>query len=64
MFNASPEEQRATAKTIAALYGRGGWKPQIGRTFPLAQAADAHRLQEDSTVNKKGALTGKIVLVP
>jgi NADPH:quinone reductase len=64
MFNATPEEQRACAKTIAALYRRGGWKPPIGQTFPLAKAADAHRLQEDSTVNKKGALVGKIVLVP
>jgi NADPH2:quinone reductase len=64
MFNASPEEQRAAAKTVAALYRRGGWKPQIGRTFPLAQAADAHRLQEEGSTHKKGSLTGKIVLVP
>ncbi len=64
MFNSSPEEQRACAKTIAALYRRGGWKPQVGRKFPLAQAADAHRLQEDNTVNKQGSLSGKIVLVP
>ena len=64
MFNASPEEQRACAKTIAALYSRDGWKPHIGQTFPLARAADAHRLQEDNSVHKKGSLTGKIVLVP
>jgi NADPH2:quinone reductase len=64
MFNASPEEQRACAKTIAALYRRGGWNPPIGQTFPLARAADAHRLQEDNTLNKKGSLVGKIVLVP
>ncbi len=64
MFNASPEEQRAAAKTMAALYCRGGWKPQVGRKFPLAQAADAHRLQEDNSTNKQGSLSGKIVLVP
>jgi len=64
MFNASPEEQRAAAKTIAALYRRGGWKPQVGRKFPLAQAGDAHRLQEDNSTNKQGSLSGKIVLVP
>ncbi|HEV3300749.1 MAG TPA: NADPH:quinone reductase [Planctomycetaceae bacterium] len=64
MFNASPEEQRSCAKTIAALYRRGGWKPHIGQTFPLARAADAHRLQEENSVHKKGSLTGKIVLVP
>jgi NADPH:quinone reductase len=64
MFNASPEEQRACAKTIAALYRRGGWKPQIGQSFPLSRAADAHRVQEENSLNKKGSLTGKIVLVP
>ncbi len=64
MFNAFPEEQRACAKTIAALYRRGGWKPQIGETFPLSRAADAHRHQEDNSLHKKGSLTGKIVLVP
>jgi NADPH2:quinone reductase len=63
MFNASSEEQRACAKTIAALYRRSGWKPQIGETFPLSRAADAHRLQEDAA-HKKASLTGKIVLVP
>jgi NADPH2:quinone reductase len=64
MFNAPPEDQRACAKTIAALYRHGGWKPQIGETLPLSRAADAHRLQEDSTVRKKSSLAGKIVLVP
>jgi NADPH2:quinone reductase len=36
----------------------------IGRTFPLAEAAAAHRLQEENTLQKAGTLTGKIVLVP
>jgi NADPH2:quinone reductase len=63
MFNASPEEQRTCAKTIAGFYRRSGWKPRIGQSFPLSRAADAHRLQEDNSVNKKGSLTGKIVLV-
>jgi NADPH2:quinone reductase len=64
MFNAAPEEQRAAAKAIAALFRRGGWKPPIGQTFPLSRAADAHRLQEENSIHKKGSLTGKIVLVP
>ena len=62
MFNARPEEQRAAAKTINVLVENGGWKPNIGKVFPLEQAADAHRLQEDNTLNKAGTLDGKIVL--
>ena len=30
----------------------------------LSEAAEAHKLQEASTVGKKGTLAGKIVLVP
>jgi len=36
----------------------------IGRTLKLSEAAEAHRLQEDNTLQKQGTLTGKIVLVP
>ncbi len=32
--------------------------------MPLSQAAAAHRLQEESTMGKTGALAGKIVLKP
>lgn len=64
MFNATPEEQRACAETINSLATQGVWKPQIGRTLPLAEAAAAHRLQEENTLQKRGTLTGKIVLVP
>jgi NADPH2:quinone reductase len=62
MFNATPEEQRIAATTINILTDNGGWKPNIGKVFPLDQAADAHRLQEDNTLNKAGTLDGKIVL--
>jgi NADPH2:quinone reductase len=64
LFNATPDEQRVSAKAIRALSERGGWHPQIGKTFPLSQSAAAHRLQEENTLHKKGSLTGKIVLVP
>jgi NADPH2:quinone reductase len=64
LFNATPDEQRASAKAIRALADRGGWRPRIGKTFPLAEAAAAHKLQEENTLHKKGSLTGKIVLVP
>ncbi len=64
MFNATADEQRVCADAINALFDRGGWLPLIGRTLKLSDAAEAHRLQEDNTLNKQGTLAGKIVLVP
>lgn len=64
MFNASPAEQRACAEDMNRWADEGAWKPLIGQTMPLAEAAAAHRLQEDNTLNKSGTLTGKIVVVP
>jgi len=42
----------------------GKLQARIDRVMPLAQAAEAHRLQEESTVRSSGALVGKIVLKP
>jgi NADPH2:quinone reductase len=64
MFNASPDEQRVSASAINAAFEQGGWNPQIGRTFPLSEAAAAHRLQEENTLDRTGTLSGKIVLKP
>ena len=64
MFNASPDEQRAAADGVNSLFEQGGWHPQIGRTFPLSEAAAAHQLQEDNTLGGSGTLSGKIVLNP
>ncbi len=64
MFNATPDEQRECARNLSVLYENGSWRPLIGQTFPLSEAAAAHRLQEDNTLGKRGSLTGKIVLVP
>ena len=64
MFNGTPEEQRAAADKLNTLYEFGRWKPQIGKTLPLSEAAAAHQLQEDNTLNKQGTLCGKIVLLP
>ena len=36
----------------------------IRREFKLADAAAAHKLQEENTLQKAGTLAGKIVLVP
>lgn len=64
MFNGSPEEQRASADELNRLAATGLWKPQISRVMKLSETAEAHRLQEESTVQGSGQLAGKIVLNP
>lgn len=64
MFNASVREQRAAANAINRWVTEGKLKARIDRVLPLAQAAEAHRLQEANTIQKSGALAGKIVLKP
>ncbi len=64
MFNATAEEQRTCAEEINRWLSEGKLKAQIDRVMPLSQAAQAHRLQEESTVGKSGVLAGKIVLKP
>lgn len=62
MFNASVEEIRAAAEDINRWMSEGKMKARIDRVLPLAEAAEAHRLQESSTVHHSGELAGKIVL--
>jgi NADPH:quinone reductase len=62
MFNATPEEQQAASIDINRWLASGKIKPCIDRVLPLDLAATAHRLQEESTVGKTGALAGKIVI--
>jgi NADPH2:quinone reductase len=64
MFNATPSEQRASAEDINQWLVEGTLKPRIDRVLPLSQAAEAHRVQEESTLQKTGSLAGKIVLKP
>ena len=65
MFNAPADQQRKSAAEINRWLARGRLKPQIDRVMKLSQAAEAHKLQEQSTLGKKGGgLAGKIVLVP
>ncbi len=64
MFNATPEEQRAAAADLNRWLAEGKVKARMDRILPLSQAAVAHRLQEESTLGKTGALAGKIVLQP
>jgi NADPH2:quinone reductase len=64
MFNSSAAEQQDAAKDLNAWMAERRLTARIDRILPLAQAAEAHRLQEASTVQKTGALAGKIVLKP
>ena len=64
MFNSTAAEQMDAAKDINAWLAEGRLKARIDRILPLSQAAEAHRLQEASTIQKTGALAGKIVLKP
>jgi NADPH:quinone reductase len=62
MFNASPDEQRMAATQMNRWWETKRWRPLIGASLPLAQAAEAHALQEANTLHKQGTLTGKIVV--
>jgi NADPH2:quinone reductase len=64
MFNATPDEQRRCAEDVNRWLAGHKLKVPIGATFPLADAAKAHQLQEDNTLKKAGTLTGKIVVTP
>lgn len=64
LFNASAREHKYAGNAINRWVGEGKLKAQIDRVMPLSQTAKAHELQEQSTVQKTGALTGKIVLTP
>lgn len=62
MFKASAAELRACAEDINRWLSSGSLKPRISHRFDLSETAEAHRLQEESTVGLSGALAGKIVL--
>lgn len=64
MFNATAEEQEAAARDISSWAAQKKLRACIDRILPLSQAAEAHRLQEESTVKKTSQLAGKIVLKP
>lgn len=64
MFNALPDEQQKAAEQINRWLASGQLKPRIDRVMPLSEVAEAHRIQQRSTIEKTGELSGKIVLVP
>jgi NADPH:quinone reductase len=53
-----PDAARAAGDDLFRLWDAGLLRPVVGARFPLAQAAEAHRLIEDRRS------TGKVVLVP
>ena len=57
-------DQQACADHINHWLAVGKLRVTIGTTFALADAATAHRLQEENTLRKAGTLTGKIVVRP
>ncbi len=64
MFNANAREQRSAGNALNRWMQEGKLKARIDRVLPLSQAAEAHRIQEASTVQKTSELAGKIVLKP
>lgn len=64
ILNSTSEELRAAAEDINRWMSAGKLKAQIDRVLPLSQTAEAHRLQEDSTIKKTSTLQGKIILKP
>jgi NADPH2:quinone reductase len=62
MFNATPDEQRRCAEDINRWVAEGRLRPQVGRTFPLAEAAAAQAFLEANTLGGAGTLAGKVVL--
>lgn len=64
ILNSPPAQLRAAAEDINRWVTTGKLKAQIDRVLPLSKAAEAHRIQEESTIKKTGALAGKIVLTP
>jgi NADPH:quinone reductase len=64
MFNATKDELRAASEDVNRWLAEGKLKSRIDRVLPLAETAIAHKLQEESTVGKSGALAGKILIKP
>lgn len=64
MFLASAKEQKLCAKDLNEWMATGLLDPRIDRELSLSEAAEAHRLQESSTIQESATLKGKIVLTP
>ena len=63
MFKASAAELQASADDMNRWLVDGSLKAHISHRFPLDQAAQAHALQEQNTLQREGTLAGKIVQI-
>lgn len=64
MYKADAPEQAAAAADINRWLAAGRLAVPIDRVLPLAATAEAHAVQEASTIGRSGALAGKIVIDP
>ncbi len=64
MFNATPDEQQQVATRINKFYEQGQLRIPIGKELPLKDAALAHQLQENKTLQGEADFHGKIILKP
>jgi NADPH2:quinone reductase len=64
MFNATAAEQRRCADDLNRWLAEGKLRPPIGKVFPLAEAAQAHRCLEENTLHGSGTLVGKVLVTP
>jgi NADPH2:quinone reductase len=62
MFKATKEEQQVSAGDINRWLAEKKLHPQVGKVFPLAQAAAAHKFLEDNTLHQAGTLAGKVIV--
>ena len=62
MFKASSQMQAAAAIDINRWLAAGSLRVPIDRVLPLEATAEAHSLQEASTINRSASLTGKLVI--
>lgn len=64
MHTTLPDLQRQCAMALNARYTHGSWRPRVGMTFSLSQAAAALQMQETNTRTPGGTIPGKIIVVP
>jgi NADPH:quinone reductase len=62
MFKASSHTQAAAAVDINRWLAAGALRVPIDRVLPLETTAEAHAIQEASTIHRTGGLTGKLVI--
>lgn len=64
MFKADSQRQAAAAVDINRWLAAGRLRVPIDRVLPLDHTAEAHRLQEQSTIGLSGVVGGKLVIEP